>query len=658
MSYLLVQILVCLLIAGLIGLIIGWLLRGGCSGKLEENDKHWNLQLDDKNNEWQNRVQGLMLEKKRDVNEVQNRLSLITKSLKSSEESNRLLLLEKEKLVNGLKETIESLESRLFDGKKEAETNKLKCNQQLRKTEDSWKRKVTILMNDASDRKAQSDKVLGELKEEVTKAQDEVNVTKLKYNQQLKSTEEKWKREVDNLRNNLSSSKVQADRALLKLKNQLLKVEEESKVGKEALENSMSKLQERENSWQNKVQGLISQESQSKAKRDRELAELKELLIKAEDNVKVNQEALDKSNSEWIIKLQKREKEIQSLISQESESKAKRDRELAELKEQLIKAEDNVKSNQELHNKLKSSEEEWILKIKLLEKQISREKNEVEVSKNKLFSSNNEFNRNLAKAQQAHRNREAQQKEIIISLQQKIALLEKEKDKNGEIDNLKNQLTKAQLEVRVKQEALDKNNSAWSLKFKNREKELKESSIQELDSLRKSLSVSNIEVKEIEPKLIEKALELKDEEKELDLSKKVNENESKKSLSFNLKRNSHKTKAKGRHIQRTKKKNIHKEVNRDSTKLSSTKVIKDNLQLIRGIGKVLESALHEMNIYTFEEIASWDDKKVLTINNSFSFSGRIEREEWVKQAKALASGQKTEFSERVKNGEVPNKRQE
>lgn len=45
MSYLLAQILVCLLIAGLIGAIIGWLLRGGCSKKLRDLEDEWKMKM-------------------------------------------------------------------------------------------------------------------------------------------------------------------------------------------------------------------------------------------------------------------------------------------------------------------------------------------------------------------------------------------------------------------------------------------------------------------------------------------------------------------------------------------------------------------------------------------------------------------------------------
>ncbi len=60
MSYLLMQILVCLLIAGAIGLAIGWLLRGGCQNELLENDGIWETKLEETNGSWEGKIQGLM----------------------------------------------------------------------------------------------------------------------------------------------------------------------------------------------------------------------------------------------------------------------------------------------------------------------------------------------------------------------------------------------------------------------------------------------------------------------------------------------------------------------------------------------------------------------------------------------------------------------
>ena len=79
---------------------------------------------------------------------------------------------------------------------------------------------------------------------------------------------------------------------------------------------------------------------------------------------------------------------------------------------------------------------------------------------------------------------------------------------------------------------------------------------------------------------------------------------------------------------------------------------KDNLQLIKGVGKVLEAVLNEIGIYHFDQIANLTKEEVTWLDNSMAFPGRIEREEWVAQSKDLAAGVQTEFSARVERGEV------
>lgn len=58
----------------------------------------------------------------------------------------------------------------------------------------------------------------------------------------------------------------------------------------------------------------------------------------------------------------------------------------------------------------------------------------------------------------------------------------------------------------------------------------------------------------------------------------------------------------------------------------------DNLKLIAGIGDVIEAQLHELGIYTFEQIMQWDATAVQAISKELAFKDRIDREQWVKQA--------------------------
>lgn len=78
----------------------------------------------------------------------------------------------------------------------------------------------------------------------------------------------------------------------------------------------------------------------------------------------------------------------------------------------------------------------------------------------------------------------------------------------------------------------------------------------------------------------------------------------------------------------------------------------DNLKLIRGIGPQNEGRLNALGVTLFSQIADWKKKDEAHYGDVLAFPGRIEREEWVKQAKVLAKGGSTEFAKRVKSGDV------
>lgn len=79
---------------------------------------------------------------------------------------------------------------------------------------------------------------------------------------------------------------------------------------------------------------------------------------------------------------------------------------------------------------------------------------------------------------------------------------------------------------------------------------------------------------------------------------------------------------------------------------------KDNLKRIRGIGPKNESALNDLGIFHFAQIAALNAREVLWVGSFLAFPGRIEREKWLDQAKLLAAGTETDFSKRVDKGEV------
>lgn len=69
----------------------------------------------------------------------------------------------------------------------------------------------------------------------------------------------------------------------------------------------------------------------------------------------------------------------------------------------------------------------------------------------------------------------------------------------------------------------------------------------------------------------------------------------------------------------------------------------DDLKLISGVGPKNERLLHELGIYTWAQVAAWKKAEREWVDGYLNFKGRIEREEWVKQAKALAKGGEAEY---------------
>lgn len=78
----------------------------------------------------------------------------------------------------------------------------------------------------------------------------------------------------------------------------------------------------------------------------------------------------------------------------------------------------------------------------------------------------------------------------------------------------------------------------------------------------------------------------------------------------------------------------------------------DELELIRGIGPQNEARLHALGVFHFDQIASWSAKEAQWVGGYLAFPGRIEREDWIGQARVLAAGGTTDHAERVRKGEI------
>ncbi|MEI2301676.1 NADH-quinone oxidoreductase subunit E [Ensifer sp. MJa1] len=69
----------------------------------------------------------------------------------------------------------------------------------------------------------------------------------------------------------------------------------------------------------------------------------------------------------------------------------------------------------------------------------------------------------------------------------------------------------------------------------------------------------------------------------------------------------------------------------------------DDLKLISGVGPKIEGTLNDLGIYTYAQVASWKKAEREWVDGYLNFKGRIERDDWVKQAKALAKGGEAEY---------------
>jgi fructose transport system ATP-binding protein len=66
----------------------------------------------------------------------------------------------------------------------------------------------------------------------------------------------------------------------------------------------------------------------------------------------------------------------------------------------------------------------------------------------------------------------------------------------------------------------------------------------------------------------------------------------------------------------------------------------DNLLLIKGIGPVNDKKLRQHGITRFAQIASWKKADVISVEKYLEFDGRIAREDWIGQARALGASAK------------------
>ncbi|MEO1552060.1 MAG: 50S ribosomal protein L21 [Pseudomonadota bacterium] len=72
--------------------------------------------------------------------------------------------------------------------------------------------------------------------------------------------------------------------------------------------------------------------------------------------------------------------------------------------------------------------------------------------------------------------------------------------------------------------------------------------------------------------------------------------------------------------------------------LTEAKGEADDLKKISGVGPKLEGTLNSIGVYHFWQIAEWGPEEIAFMDDKLSFKGRIERDDWIAQAKTFAAG--------------------
>jgi large subunit ribosomal protein L21 len=63
----------------------------------------------------------------------------------------------------------------------------------------------------------------------------------------------------------------------------------------------------------------------------------------------------------------------------------------------------------------------------------------------------------------------------------------------------------------------------------------------------------------------------------------------------------------------------------------------DDLTRISGVGPVIVKKLHDLDVTSFAQIAAWTPEDITAMDDKLNFKGRIDRDEWLKQAAEFAN---------------------
>ncbi len=375
-------------------------------------------------------------------------------------------------------------------------------------------------------------------------------------------------------------------------------------------------------------------------------------LSKAQSQVKSSELKLKTLQDEYFVK-NRDFNDHNKIVTSLKNDLTQKEKNLADTKSQLKELEKELASKDELLNSTKSSMIPLKEKLERSSSQIEGYKTEInklkemlqehEDEKKVLHGKLGELEKNLSQNNIATIELEKKQQELD-EYKQKLASI----SNNSDLADTKSQLKELEKELASKDELL--NSTKSSMIPLNAEIEQYKIEMSELKKRLKSYEEKRNEETQLtdmyKQKLASLSSRLEDEQKRAkDLADKNSTLQQKANYTT-------------QEIQQVISTNVKaKSIGKKPRLLDKPEGKIDDLKLIKGIGPKLENVLHDLGIFHFRQIANWNEDEVDWVNDHLVFSGRIEREKWIEQAKKLIDareankGQSTPTESTSGNGE-------
>ena len=285
--------------------------------------------------------------------------------------------------------------------------------------------------------------------------------------------------------------------------------------------------------------------------------------------------------------------------------------------------------------------EKQVSELKTLEEKINQRDEHIAKLEKTLQAGNARIRPLESEVEKAHYLELELRNKLEASSQRAAALEDKLNTRNGTISSLENEIDAMQKKITPLEESL----SQRDLRIAALEQELIQAKHQ-IPSLREHIHAQDAHVQSLEKqikdanKVVSINAHTLNNQAEKRTSDKKNEKASEEAVE---QKSANKANERATEKPATTNKTVANQpaINKQSIRKLDTYGLKkpngkaDDLKLISGIGEKLEQLLNKCGIYHFEQIANFKRKDVATVDEMLNFRGRIDRDEWIKQARIL-----------------------